>query len=355
MLLFDAHLDLSLNALTWNRDLSQPLADIRERESGLADIKGRARGTVSLPEMKRADIAFCVATQIGHSVSKHSPAYGWNSPEQAWAQTQGQIAWYRTMEDRGLMKQILNRADLEASMRANQSGNKDAPLAYILSLEGADSLLELSYLETAYAYGLRAVGPAHYGPGRYAPGTGESGPLEPRGRELLAEMDRLGIALDVTHLTDEGFWEALDLFEGTIWASHSNCRSLVPGQRQLNDEQIKALIDRDAIIGAALDAWMLYPNWVRGETTPESSGVMLEAVVEHIDHVCQIAGNARHSGVGSDLDGGFGTEQTPKDLDSIADLQRVVGLLEAKGYALSDIEGIMHGNWLRIMSDSLGP
>ncbi len=353
MLLFDAHLDLSLNALSWNRDLSEPLHEVREREAGLSDLKGRGCGTVSLPEMRRAGIGFCIATQIGHSVSKHSPAYGWNSPEQAWAQTQGQLAWYRTMEDRGLMSQIRCREELDVHVARCSDGLEGTPLGYVLSLEGADSLLTLDNLERAYAYGLRAVGPAHYGPGRYAPGTGEKGPLEPRGRELLREMERLGMALDVTHLTDEGFDEAMELFGGTVWASHSNCRALVPGQRQLNDSQIKSLADRNAVIGVALDAWMLYPNWTRGETTPESSGLLLESVVEHIDHVCQLTGDFCYSGIGSDLDGGFGTEQTPKDLDTIYDLQRVATMLDERGYSREAIEGIMHGNWLRIVREAL--
>lgn len=354
MLLFDAHLDLSLNALSWNRDLTQPLADIREREKGKTDIKARGTGTVCLPEMRAAEIGICIATQIGHSVSKHSPLYGWNSPELAWAQTQGQLAWYRSMEEQGIMRQITTASVLDQHIKAYNESPDNTPLGYILSLEGADSLLTLEYLERAYNYGLRAVGPAHYGPGRYAPGTGESGPLEPRGRELLKAMDKLGMALDVTHLTDEGMDEALDLFQGTVWASHSNCRSIIPGQRQLSDHQIKRLIERDAVIGVALDAWMLYPDWIKGTTTPEETGVMLDSVADHIDYVCQMAGTTRHSGVGSDLDGGFGTEQCPKDLNTIKDLQRVAGILEGRGYSEDDIAGIMHGNWLRIVRTVLG-
>ena len=347
MFLFDAHLDLSMNAILWNRDLTDTLIDLREREVGLNDLPGRTRATVSLPEMKTAEIGICIATQIGHSVSKKSTVPGWNSPEIAWAQTQGQLAWYRAMEERGLMRQISNLAQLDAHADSCRKRSSDLPLGYILSLEGADSLLDLSYLKRAYDYGLRALGPAHYGPGRYAPGTGSEGGLEPAGRELLKEMQQLGIILDVTHLTDEGFWEALDLYDGPLWASHSNCRSLVPDQRQLSDDQIKALVERDAVIGAVFDGWMLVPNWIRGETTPESSGLMIEAIADHIDHISQIAGSSKHSGIGSDLDGGFGNEQTPQDLRSIADLQSLMGIFERRGYQEADIEGIMHGNWLR--------
>jgi membrane dipeptidase len=158
-------------------------------------------------------------------------------------------------------------------------------------------------------------------------------------------MEEIGMILDVTHLADESFWQAVDLFKGPILASHNNCRALVPGDRQFSDEQIRCLIQREAVIGAAFDAWMLYPNWVRGET--RNSVVGLEAVVDHIDHICQLAGSARHTAIGSDLDGGFGTEQSPGDLDTIADLQKIPVLLRKRGYAESDIEAIMHGNWLR--------
>src|SRR5690606_36313616 len=128
----------------------------------------------------------------------------------------------------------------------------------------SDSIVNLHYLEKAYASGLRALGPAHYGPGIYAQGTDASGGLGRRGRELLREMERLGIILDVTHLCDESFWEALDHFRGPVWASHNNCRALVPHHRQFSDEQLRALIARGAVIGAAFDAWMLVPGWQRG-------------------------------------------------------------------------------------------
>ena len=153
--------------------------------------------------------------------------------------------------------------------------------------------------------------------------------------------------LDVTHLCDDTFWQALDIFDGPVWASHSNCRSLAPDVRQFSDEQIKALIERDAVIGSVFDTWMMVPGWIRGETTPESAGVTIAHVVDHIDHICQLAGNTRHVGIGSDLDGGFGKDQCPMDLDSVADLQTLVGLLSEKGYSQKDIEGIFHGNFVR--------
>jgi len=219
----------------------------------------------------------------------------------------------------------------------------------VLSLEGAGSIITIGHLERSYAQGLRALGPAHYGPSTYAQGTDSSGGVGHKGRELLSEMERLGIILDVTHLCDESFWEALDHFHGGLWASHSNCRALVAHHRQLTDEQIKARIERGAVIGAALDAWMMVSGWIKGKTTPEEVDLKLERIVDHIDHVCQLAGNARHIGIGSDLDGAFGREQSPADLDTIADLARLPSMLAARGYTQTDIEQIMHENFIRFL------
>jgi membrane dipeptidase len=349
MLILDAHLDLSMNALEWNRDLSRPIDEIRARERDQHDKPDRGHGTVSLPEMRRGGVGLCVATLIARYVAPENPLPGWHSQEQAWATTQGQLAWYRAMEERGELVQIRDERAVDAHLQLWESPAQDAPIGYVLSLEGADSIVTLAHLERMYAEGLRAVGPAHYGPGVYAQGTNATGPMTPRGHELLREMERLGIILDVTHLCDDSFRDALDRFAGVVWASHSNCRSLVPHERQFTDDQIRELIERDAVIGAVFDAWMLSPGWVRGESTPERAGVTLNTVIDHIDRICQIAGNAQHCGIGSDLDGAFGREQSPADVRTIADLARIPDLLKARGYSDADIAGIMHGNFMRLM------
>jgi membrane dipeptidase len=157
-------------------------------------------------------------------------------------------------------------------------------------------------------------------------------------------MERLNIILDVTHLCDESFSEAMDLFGGAIWASHHNCRNLVPHNRQFTDEQIKLIIERNGVIGIPLDAWMMVPDWRRGVSTPESENVTLQIMVDNMDHICQLAGNANHVGIGSDLDGGFGKEQCPIDLDTIADLQKLTKLLKNRGYVEDDIDRILSQN-----------
>jgi len=351
MFTIDAHLDLSMNAMEWNRDLTRPLAEINAREQGMRDKPDRGNGTVSLPELRKGNVGLVVATQIARFVAPDNPLPGWHSPQQAWAHTQAQLAWYRAMEKQGELKQIRDWQDLESHLTYWNAGEDKCQKAigYILSLEGADSIVSLDYLETAYDYGLRALGPAHYGPGRYAYGTDSSAPLTQQGKDLLRKMDELGIILDATHLCDLAFWDALDHFQGPVWASHNNCRALVDHNRQFSDEMIKALIARGAVIGGVFDAWMLSPGWIRGESTPKERNVTLATLLDHLDHICQLAGNANHIGIGSDLDGAFGKEQCPSDLESIADLQKIPDLLRARGYSDEDVQKVMHGNWLRFL------
>ncbi|MEC3966545.1 dipeptidase [Flagellimonas halotolerans] len=349
MFIFDAHLDLAMNALEWNRDLTLPVSEIREREEGMSDKPDRAKNTVSLPDMRKGNIGLCMATQIARYVKKGSPIPGWNSQYQAWAQTQGQLAWYKTMEEAGEMVQIKDKEGLEKHLKLWSSDEPKKPIGYILSLEGADSILDLSYLEKSCESGLRAIGPAHYGPGIYAHGTDSVGGIGQKGRELLKKAEQLNLILDATHLCDKSFWETMDVYNGPVWASHNNCRALVDHNRQFSDEQIKELISRDAVIGVALDAWMMVPNWVRGKSTPKEMDVTLEIAVDNIDHICQLAGNTDHIGIGTDLDGAFGKEQSPWDLETIADLQKIPNLLRKRGYSGLDIEKIMSQNFISFL------
>ncbi len=354
MFTIDAHLDLGMNAMEWNRDLKKSITEINEREQELNDKPDRGNGTVSLPELRKGNIGLVVATQIARYVEPGNFLPGWNSPEQAWAQTQAQLAWYKTMEEENEMVQINDLHSLEKhiSLWNNDGDNLQKPVGYILSLEGADSLISIQHVEKAWQYGLRAIGPAHYGPGRYANGTDATGLMDANGIELLKQMERLNIILDATHLCDDAFWQALDNFNGHVWASHNNVRSIVNHNRQFSDEQIKTLIERGAVIGGALDAWMMVPNWTRGKSSPKEMNCNLEVIIDHFDNICQIAGNALHIGIGSDLDGAFGREQCPYDLETIADLQKLPFLFYKRGYSKQDVENIMHGNWLRFLRNA---
>ena len=349
MFIFDAHLDLSMNALEWNRDLTWDIEAIRKSEQGMTDKPDRGKNTVTLSEMRKGNIGICVATQIARYVKPKSDLPGWNSPHQAWAQTQGQLAWYKAMEEIGEMISITNLEQLNRHLELWKTPNPKLPIGYILSLEGADSIITIDHLEKSYIQGLRAIGPAHYGPGTYAHGTNSEGGIGKKGKELLKKIESLNLILDATHLCDESFWETMKYYNGPVWASHSNCRKLVDHNRQFSDEQIKELISRKAVIGIPLDAWMMVPNWIRGTSTPESMNVSLQQMIDNIDHICQLAGNSLHVGIGTDSDGGFGKEQTPKDLDTIADLQKIPSMLADRGYSETDIKNIMHQNFISFL------
>ncbi|MDA0794693.1 MAG: membrane dipeptidase [Bacteroidetes bacterium] len=351
--LFDAHLDLSMNALEWNRDFRQEISQIRSLEQGMTDLPDREKGVVSFPAMREGNIGLCVATLIARYVKPKNKLPGWNSPEQAWAQTQGQLAWYRAMEEGQHLIQIKTPHDLTQHLSRWEENAVKNPIGYVLSLEGADSIISMDHLHRMHGEGLRAIGPAHYGPGTYAFGTDSSGSIGVQGKALLKEISALQLILDATHLCDQSFWETMEVYEGPVWASHNNVRTWVPNERQFNDEQIKILLSRGAVIGMAFDAWMMLPNWKRGSTDPKSSGLNLETIVDHIDHICQLAGNSNHVMIGSDLDGGFGKEQCPYDLETIADLQKLDGILLKRGYKEEDIEKIFSKNGIHFLLKNL--
>ncbi len=348
--LIDAHLDLSMNALEWNRDLRASIQEINEREKGMTDKPDRGNAVVSLEELRKGNIGIVVATQIARYVAKDSDLPGWHSPEQAWAQTQGQLAYYKSLEQLGELTPIRNLHELHAHVDYwHQTLETKKKIGYLLSLEGADSLVSVEYLEIAYQNGLRAVGPAHYGPGRYAQGTNATGGLGPQGKELLQKMEQLNIILDATHLCDDSFWEAMEHHHGPVWASHQNCRALVDHNRQFSDEQFREIISRGAFIGMPLDAWMMVPNWERGKSTPENMNVSLDTMIDHLVHICTIAGNTNHVGLGTDLDGAFGKEQCPTDIETIADLQKIPELLLKRGFSEQEIEKVCSGNFLNFL------
>jgi len=358
-LIFDTHLDLAWDALGWDRDLTRSVREINAAEAHLTDAAARGRATTSLPEMRRGGVAVCLAVLLARVKPQVGPPEGasrrsvdYPGAQHAYAAAQGQLAYYRLLERQSEVQILHTAGQLDGHWRRWQEGpSPRLPVGLILSMEGADPIVEPAQAEEWFAAGVRSISLAHYGQGRYAVGTGEAGPLTPEGVELLRRFERLGMILDVTHLSEPGFTEALDRFAGPVMASHNNCRALVPGDRQFSDEQIRRLIERGAVIGVAMDAWMLYPGWQIGQTSREVVG--LDAVADHVDHICQLAGNCRHVGIGSDLDGGYGTEQTPRDLDTIADLQKLAGILSARGYNDADVDAVLHGNWLRFFREHL--
>ncbi len=357
MLIVDAHLDLAWNALQWNRNLLEAAYTIRATEAG-APGKGRAQNTVSLPDMRRGRIALSFVTMLARATGHKRDYLDYGSQAQAYGIAIGQLAYYRALEMDGQARILEDGPSLRAHIAewetweiAGADPAETPPLGFVLSMESADPIRDPAQLEEWWTLGLRLLGPAHYGPGRYAGGTGVESGLTELGAPLLREMERLGMLLDLTHFSDQAFWQAVEIYAGPVLASHNNCRALVPHQRQFCDEQLKLIIERDGVIGAAFDIWMLQPGFLRGGS---NDGVFIDAVIDHIDHICQLAGNSQHAAIGTDLDGGFGREQSPADLDTIADLQRLPDLLKARGYGENDIANIMRDNWLRLLHAAWG-
>lgn len=355
MLIFDAHLDLAWNAVEWNRNLELQVAEIREFER---QFEGLVLGdcTVSFPELIRGNIGLVIATLLPRLNRRQQPLTFYQGRESTYAAAYGQLAYYRSLEAKSVIKSLPNAASVKehAQRWRNHLESPEEttpPIGYILSMEGASPILSPGQCQEWFDAGLRIVGPGHYGPNEYCHGTGCDGPLTDDGVALLKEMDRVGLLLDATHLSDQSFWQALEIYSGPVIASHHNCRALVPGDRQLDDDQIKALIERGAVIGAAFDNWMIQPGYVKKVTPAEQ--VTMEEVVNHIDHVCQLAGNANHSGIGTDLDGGFGKEQCPGDLETIADLPKIAEILDQRGYSTEDIDKIMSRNFVEFFERNL--
>ncbi len=360
MHIIDGHLDLAMNALCYERDITLPLDALRCREAG--GVKdGRGTPMVTLPEMARGGVVLCMATLIARakpwveaSRDIRRDNLDWPTQTMAHAIAQGQLAYYRKLEAQGLIRIVTTLAELESHWSratADQGGEKATlPPGVILTMEGADPIVEPGDVRAWFAQGVRAVSLAHFGHGQYAAGTPsrspdsaeKDGPLQPRGPALLREVEAIGMALDLSHASDQSFRESLDHFGGHVYASHTNCRALANNVRQFTDEQLRLIIQRQGVIGAVLHNGMI--RWIN-DAMPPRNEVSLAHLADHIDHVCQLAGNAHHVAIGSDLDGGFGVEDTPREINSIADLPTLEPILKDRGYSDLDIANIFHGNW----------
>ena len=254
-----------------------------------------------------------------------------------------QLNYYEDLASQGHVRLILTQSDLRSVFEDQKR------VGVVLLMEGADPILSPENVHDWYALGLRILAPS-WRATRYAGGTHMPGPLTDAGRQLIGQLEKSRLILDVSHMSDESFFEALTLFTGRVIASHSNCRALVPTDRQLSDEMIHALISRGSVIGAVFNNPFLLKDW---ETGMVKSQVTLNHVVQHIRHICTIAGDALHVAVGSDLDGGFGVENTPMEIDTVADLGKLASALSNDGFSEEDVEAIMHRNWLRTLEEAL--
>ncbi|HEY72099.1 MAG TPA: peptidase M19 [Thermoflexia bacterium] len=350
MVIIDAHEDIAFNALNLSRDMRRSALDTRRREEDTDISHHGGLCMVGLPEWLSGSVAVVFGTVFASPTrSGAAKLHTYTTAEEACALGRAQLDYYHRLA--GECEQVAligNCADLD---RVLASWESEIPQVGIVPLmEGADPVREPAELEQWFERGLRMVGLSWMTGSRYAGGDSSPGRLTDIGRDLLAAMANLDMVLDISHLAEEAFFEVLDRFEGRIIASHANPRARVSGPRQLSDEMIRRLVERDGVIGIVLFNSFLRPDWTMGDP---KDAVTLDDVVAAIDHVCQVAGDSAHVGVGSDFDGGFGAESAPSGLDTVADLVRIGPALNEAGYSEEDITAVLGGNWLRLLREAL--
>lgn len=353
-IIVDAHQDIAYNAVSFGRDFRQSAYHKRRQEMNTSVVAENGSATCGLPEalLGRVGIIFgtlwtCPAYA---KLSPSDPAY--ETPAQAYQLALDQYDVYQRLADNcEQIALVRSRADLESVLATWGEGYylHTHKVGLVLSMEGADGIPEPKAFEEWYERGIRAVGLA-WTETRYSGGTGRPGPLTKLGRELLEVMDSFHTILDLSHIAEEAFFEALDMYSGQIIASHSNPRRWRDSDRHLSDAMIRRLAEHDGVIGVVLYNVFLQTGWVKGDPKHK---MPLDRVIGAIDHICQVTGSVRHVGIGSDFDGGFGRENIPAEMDTIADLNLIGTRLAARGYSAEDVNAVMSGNFLRVLRTSL--
>ena len=354
MFIVDAHLDLAYNALQKRRDPRRKLAELRAAEA--PEFK-RGIPTVSFSAMRRAGVGLVFATLFNSPQDDPFPDGSdederYTTPEEAHRLGMQQVDFYRRLVDEDeSLRLVTDKATLEEVVASHRGERARPLLGLLLLMEGADHIRAPEETELWRDAGVRVIGPA-WDDTRYCDGAwrGSKRGLSLDGRRLLDVMADLGLILDLTHMSEMAALQALDAYAGPVVATHANARVLVPTERQLSDQQIRLIGERDGVIGCVLFNAFLRAGYRKGDS---KELVTLDHIVAHIDHVCQLIGDARHAGIGSDLDGGFGAADIPTPLGSIADLPLIAGALRDKGYSEDDVTGIMGGNWVDLLRRTL--
>jgi membrane dipeptidase len=356
-LIIDSHQDIAWNMLTYGRDYTRSAYETRRLEGGTTIPERNGDCLVGWPEYQSGQVAAVFATLFAPPARKQEAGdtVFYKDYETAHRLYRDQIDVYRRLADSHPDKYrlVASGHELDSVMEhwsrpaPQEEGH---PVGLIYLMEGADGIRSPHELADWYDLGLRIIGLAWAGT-RYSGGTSEPGPLTEEGRKLISAMADYNFLLDLSHMDEAAAIEALDRYEGPVVATHSNCAALMRGaesNRHVSDTVIRGLIERDGVIGLIPLNTFLKVGWLRRSGSRREE-VSLDAYIAHIDHVCQMAGNANHAGIGSDFDGGFGRQSIPVELDTIADLQKVASRLIARGYSESDAENILGGNWLRLL------
>ena len=355
-LIIDAHQDLAWNIKTFGRDYSQSAHETRQRENGNFAAKNNGDSLLGWPEFQKGRVAIVFATLFAAPIrakeSDWDPVYA--DAGQAHRLYKEQLDIYDRLFEQHPDKfcRLRSTRELVSVIEKWTQTDQPSPTGLVMLMEGAEGIREIDELDDWWERGVRIIGPAWLS-NRYCGGTREPGPLTREGRSLLAGMAERGFILDISHMAWESAPEALDTYEGPIIASHANPIKMVKNgtaNRFLTDEVIDRLIERNGVIGIVPFNRFLNQQWKNSDPRGECS---LEMVADHIDYICQRAGSARHVGFGTDFDGGFGLQQVPPEIDTIADLQKMVPLLSARGYTDNDIRFIFGENWQTQLQKSL--
>ena len=359
MLIFDGDYPMAYGGIELNRDLTLPIAELRAQDENPDNVPFS-----SLPELRRAGITAALMKFTVRRKHEGSVSWGYEGAEACHAAAKGQVAYYHILEASGEGVVVTSSEQLtrQISSWEEREDRGSLPVGFVLGMEGADPILHPEQVHEWWEDGVRVASLTHYGPSAYAHGTGTEGGLRGEAPAVLREMHACGMLLDMTHISDQSFWEALEHYSGPILASHQNCRALAPGQRQFSDDQLQAVIDRGGVIGASMDTWMLCPEQVidwsrtrdfkRRDVFPRKS-ITLGTLANHIDHVCQLAGNANHAAIGGDTDGQGGVDGAPHEIDTVADYQRLGPILSERGYSDEDVAKVMYRNWQRFYEQHL--
>jgi len=358
-IIFDAHEDLAWNMLTFGRDYTLSADETRKNERGTIAPVHNGDTLLGYPDYRRGNIAVVFSTLFAAPARRCLGEWDtqcYRDTVEAHRRYNAQLdAYYRLCENHPEQFCLLQtRSDLDAHLASWQSPqeNKTSPVGFVILMENAESVRSIDELEMWWSRGVRIIGPAWAGT-RFCGGTRDPGPLTPEGYQLLEGMASYGFVLDLSHMDEAAVLQALDHYPGTMIASHANASALLKGlesNRFLSDRVIQGLLERQGVIGVVPFNRFLVPGW-----TPNDGrqAVTLNHIVAQIDYICQIAGDALHVGIGSDFDGGFGVQSVPDEIDTVADLQKLVPLLAQKGYTEIDIHAILGQNWLRVLQNTL--
>jgi membrane dipeptidase len=356
-LIIDSHQDIAWNMLTYGRDYTRSAYETRRRESATEIPQRNGDCLVGWPEYQKGQVAAIFATLFAAPARKKEPGDTilYADYQTAHRLYRNQIDVYRKLTDSypDKFRLVASAKELDSVIEHWSKPVPEGeghPVGMIYLMEGADGVRSPDELEEWYDLGLRIIGLAWAGT-RYCGGTSEPGPLTDDGRKLISAMMDYNFILDLSHMDEAAAHESLDRYEGPVLATHSNCAALMRGSetnRHLPDTVIRGLIERDGVIGLIPLNTFLKVGWLR-KSGSRKEEVTLDAFIAHIDHVCQLAGDANHAGIGSDFDGGFGVQSIPGELDSIADLQMVASKLIERGYSEADAANVLGGNWLRYL------